>query len=75
MLILKTVYGQIVSTLKGISITIYIQILKPLFEQSLDIVSNLKKYFNILVNDRNSPLNTQAIEMNIILYFHGKENS
>ena len=48
MLILRTVYGQIVSTFKGlylISITTYIQILRPLSEQYLYIVSNLKIVF------------------------------
>ena len=51
MLIFKTVYGQIVSTLKRlylISITIYIQISKPLFEQPLDTVSNFKVVFLVV---------------------------
>ena len=50
-LILKAVYSQIVSTLTGlclISITTYIQILKLLFEQPLDIVSNLEIIFQYL---------------------------
>ena len=50
MLIVKTVHAQIVSTSKDysvhlISITKIFQILKPLLEQSLDIVSNLKTVF------------------------------
>ena len=49
-----TAYGQIVSTLKGlclVSVTTYIdiEILKPFFEQSLDIVSNLKIVFQYFI--------------------------
>ena len=35
----------------------------------------MKILFNIPINDRSYPLNIQATELNITLYFHGKQNS